>query len=203
MSGVTIVATWRSAARPRRCPTHREATSLIIRESQPSAAQLGTQDAFSSTRCPITSCGRPLSQPARGGEEHLKKRNGTTTAAQSTPLTRRGSHGRWVGPSSGTLRRASRGDCRTSGSRRSPEDTGRTVSESASLSVALASCRLNDENSRANFQNVRGDSSAQRTRSINARSELSRRRSNMILPSGMRSKLRVTKPASKVVSCRS
>ena len=43
---------------------------------------------------------------------------------------------------------------------RSPEETGRTVSEISAALQSLAPCRLNDENSRAKFQNVRGDSSA-------------------------------------------
>ena len=57
--------------------THREATPLIIRESQPSPAQLGTQDAILFHQVPdhvlLTS-----TEPAREGrEEYLKRGNGS------------------------------------------------------------------------------------------------------------------------------
>ena len=127
-------ATWRSAARPRRCPTHREATSLIIRESQPSAAAIGHARRDSLPPVPDHVLrGRPLSQPARGGEEHLKKRNGTTGPVYSTDEARApmgGGSGRVLGHYAVRLE----GTAQDKRFARSPEDTGRTVSESASLS---------------------------------------------------------------------
>jgi hypothetical protein len=72
--------------------THREATPLIIRESQPSAAQLGTQDAILFHQVPdhvlLTS-----TEPAREGrEEYLKRGNGNNHGGASL-LHRRGFHG--------------------------------------------------------------------------------------------------------------
>jgi hypothetical protein len=63
--------------------THREATPLIIRDSQPSAAQLGTQDAIFFHQIPdhvlLTS-----TEPAREGrEEYLKRGNGTNHVGAS------------------------------------------------------------------------------------------------------------------------
>jgi hypothetical protein len=94
VSGVTIVATWRNAA-SKALSTHREATPFIIRESQPSAAQLGTQDATLFHQAPdhvlLTS-----TEPAREGrEEYLKRGNGNNHGGAL--LYRRGSQGKGSG----------------------------------------------------------------------------------------------------------
>ena len=73
--------------------TYREATPLIIRESQPTAAQLGTQDPILFHQIPdhvlLTS-----TEPAREGrEEDLKRGNGNNHGGASL-LHCRGSHGR-------------------------------------------------------------------------------------------------------------
>ena len=63
--------------------THRETTPLILRESQPAAAQLGTQDAILFHQIPdhvlLTS-----TEPAREGrEEDLKRGNGNNHGGAS------------------------------------------------------------------------------------------------------------------------
>ena len=76
--------------------TYREATPLIIRESQPSAAQLGTQDAILFHQIPdhvlLTS-----TEPAREGREEDLKRGNSGNHGGASLLHCRGSHGRRSG----------------------------------------------------------------------------------------------------------
>jgi hypothetical protein len=81
VSGVTNRRDLAQCRASKAVSTHREATPLIIRESQPSTAQLGTQDAILFDQIPDHVLLTSTEPASEGREEYLKEATETTTPA--------------------------------------------------------------------------------------------------------------------------